>query len=64
MKRKLIKRNKNYISSTMGKYDGNAEFTLDQVLTMFLEDNGYTLYYDSEGLDEMESDWLLEKRNE
>lgn len=40
---------------------GNTEFTLDQVLTMFLEDNGYTFYYDSEGLDEMESDWLLEK---
>ncbi len=26
MKRKLIKRNKNYISSTMGKYDGNLSW--------------------------------------
>ena len=42
---------------------GNTEFTLDQVLIMFLEDNGYTFYYDSEGLDEMESDRLEEKQN-
>lgn len=26
MKRKLIKRNKDYISSTMGKYDGNLSW--------------------------------------
>ena len=26
MKRRLIKRNKNYISSTMGKYDGNLSW--------------------------------------
>lgn len=37
---------------------GNTEFTLDQVLTMFLEDNGYTFYYNSEGLDEMEAEWM------
>lgn len=45
---------KTYGDSACAHCFGNTEFTLDQVLTMFLEDNGYTFYYDSQGLDELE----------